>query len=218
MDRRITHTRSATGQIKRLTAAVLLDERTQVDAAGVAQPQPFTDDEMARFRALVAQAIGVDEQRGDIIELQTVAFAVPPFAMETAPAFWEQPGFITLMRQLLIFGLLALVVMFVVRPVIHQVMAKEPPPAEDNVLALKQDASEEKHHMLTDDQADREANGLAGLLLDDRFDESNDQMDARRRQVHVARLEERLQTAKVLVAEDPKRAVQVLRHWMSEAS
>ncbi len=219
VDRRIVHTKVAAGRVKRLTAAVLLDERTQLNAEGVATPQPFTADELARFQTLVSQAIGIDAQRGDTLALQTVAFAAPPFPVMAEPPLWEQAWFANVLRQVLVFVLLALVVLFVVRPVIQQVLARGQIAADDAQKSLPHDetASEEKS-MLTDDRAAQEADSLAGLLLDDRLDDHADQLDVRRRQVHLARLEERLQTAKVLVAEDPKRAVQVLRHWLSEAS
>jgi flagellar M-ring protein FliF len=68
---------SAVGSLKRLTVAVLVNERTGADA------RALTADELARVEALVANAVGLDRERGDAISVvnipfETVAPLVPP--------------------------------------------------------------------------------------------------------------------------------------------
>ena len=67
----------AVGNVRRITAAVLVNDRFDPNAAPGAQAQPRTPEELARIQALVQSAIGLDADRGDVISVVSVPFDVP---------------------------------------------------------------------------------------------------------------------------------------------
>ena len=126
IDRTLTHTRQAPGRIRRVTAAVLVDNAAQAPAAGAtAAPQgrPLSADELARIQTLVQQAIGFDANRGDAVSVVNAPFARDALdAPLDAPPFWEHPRAGEFAR--LVFGGLAvlLLIFAVLRPATRQLL------------------------------------------------------------------------------------------------
>ncbi len=61
------------GSVKRLTVAVLIDGTPKTEG-GHTVMVPRTKEEIDRFAALVRSAVGVDEKRGDLVTVDSVAF------------------------------------------------------------------------------------------------------------------------------------------------
>ncbi|HEY0599096.1 flagellar basal-body MS-ring/collar protein FliF [Brevundimonas sp.] len=72
-----TTTVKEAGEVKKLAVSVAVDGRWTPAANGRGEPTyaPRTAEEIAQIRALVAAAVGIDEARGDKIEVQNVRFA-----------------------------------------------------------------------------------------------------------------------------------------------
>src|SRR5690606_24011166 len=64
---------SAVGAVERLTVAVLVNDRKVEGPDGV-RMEPRTPEELARLEALVRNAVGIDESRGDAISVVNVPF------------------------------------------------------------------------------------------------------------------------------------------------
>lgn len=71
-----SHTTGATGQIERISVAVLVDG-TYEEQDGVQTFVPRPEEELDRYTALVKSAVGFSETRGDHVEMASVAFRVP---------------------------------------------------------------------------------------------------------------------------------------------
>lgn len=87
----------AIGGIRRLTVAVLVNERPvpvtasgEGDDASVPQTAPRSDAELAQIAALVRAAVGADSTRGDQVSVVSVPFAPPMAIDEPAPTAWER--------------------------------------------------------------------------------------------------------------------------------
>jgi len=107
LDRTISHSRLAPGDIRKLNVAVLIDE--PVNAAGEATP--MSEAQMNRINSLVRDAVGFNEARGDSLNVVSAPFKAPIEA-EPLPAvpIWEQAWAWDLGKQIL--G--ALVVLFLI--------------------------------------------------------------------------------------------------------
>jgi flagellar M-ring protein FliF len=72
-----TTTVKEAGEVKKLAVSVVVDGKWTPAANGRGQPTyaPRTAAEIAQIRALVAAAVGIDESRGDKIEVQNLPFA-----------------------------------------------------------------------------------------------------------------------------------------------
>ena len=72
-------TRNATGNVKRLNAAVVVNHRSVTDAKGKTTQVPLTADEIEKLTALVRESIGFNKERGDSVKVINA-----PFRVETA--------------------------------------------------------------------------------------------------------------------------------------
>lgn len=117
VDKTITHTRSATGQLRRLSVAVVVDDQRIAQADGKVTNQPYKPEDINRFSDLVKQAVGFDNARGDQVTVTNVAFKAPevPEALPGIP-LWEQGWFLSLMKQLAAVLAVLFILLGVLRP------------------------------------------------------------------------------------------------------
>lgn len=78
-------------QVKRLSLAVMIDGTISPGPDGKPVWAPRPDDELARIASLVRSAVGVDERRGDKVEIVSMRFAAPEDAPDAlALPLWAQ--------------------------------------------------------------------------------------------------------------------------------
>jgi flagellar M-ring protein FliF len=78
----------ATGNVKRLSVAVVVDDR-RVPKGDSTVAVPRTAAELAQIQTLVRNAVGLDDSRGDAISVVGMSFSPPPAAdAEPAPSVW----------------------------------------------------------------------------------------------------------------------------------
>jgi len=122
------------GAIKRLSVAVALDQVRVPGAEGAAATwQDRSPEEIARISALVKSAVLFNEPRGDVVTVESTAFARPDTALDggTAPGPFDLDKFdLVRIGEILALVLTALaLVFFVLRPLVGGLMSK--PEAED---------------------------------------------------------------------------------------
>jgi flagellar M-ring protein FliF len=113
------------GEIKKLAVSVAVDGRWTPPANGEGEPTyaPRSAEEIAQIRALVAAAVGIDEERGDRIEVQNVRFsreALPSGGTEAGSSLFDFTKN-DLMRGIELLVLLVtgvLLIFFVLRPLL----------------------------------------------------------------------------------------------------
>ncbi|MGH8084409.1 MAG: flagellar basal-body MS-ring/collar protein FliF [Lysobacter sp.] len=190
IDRTLTHTRQAPGQITRVTAAVLVDNLPQIDAEGKTSYRSLSDTEIERIQTLVQQAVGFDAERGDVVSVVNAPFARDAAldAPEPLP-FWQHPRAKEFLR-IALGGLAVLLLIFtVLRPAMRQLLAPKPRTAVATVL----DEDEEVPVVLSAPAKPRNDHVTAQVAMN--FDE-------------------KLQVAKTAVSNDPKRVASVVRNWV----
>ncbi len=159
VDKTVRHTRTPTGQIRRLTAAVIINHKG--GAPGNAGT-PLSAEELQNVNALVREAMGFSQQRGDSLNVVNAAFSQPELATVEALPFWKQPDVVAMAKEFgkaLLFLLLTLVVVFgVVRPAMRtmtEAPERAPAPPESVETETKlQVASNEKMRTPVDDLRD----------------------------------------------------------------
>ncbi len=111
------------GAVRRMTVAVMVDGVVTTAADGTRTWVSRPEEELAILRELVASAVGLDEDRGDVLTLKSLEFqalSAPPGTEATA-GLLPQIGRIDLMTmiQTAVLALVALVLgLFVIRPVL----------------------------------------------------------------------------------------------------
>ena len=129
----IVHSEERPGRIRRVTAAVVVNDRESVEGAGKSAHTTWksrSPDEMKRLEQLAQAAVGFDEKRGDQVVMSNVGFnsnvsevSLTPMAKvltESKSFLVQQPG---LMRTGMMGMIAFCVVLFVLRPVANQMSA-----------------------------------------------------------------------------------------------
>jgi flagellar M-ring protein FliF len=205
VDKTISHTRLPNNQIRRLSVAVVINDRFVTGEEGKIQPVERTPEEITRITNLVKDAIGYNLQRGDSIQVINESFFIPE-APEPLPAvpMWEEAWFWDLVRQgggvllviLLIFGVL--------KPTMGRLMRQ---------AAVSHTTGEFAAAGAGGGMAGGRGHGggmggreMAGLEMEE---------DA----LHLPgprSYEKTLDAARNMIADDPKRVAQVVKKWISE--
>jgi len=139
VDKTIQHTKAATGTIKRLTAAVVINHKRSVGTDGKATFTPLPQAEMDQLSALVREAMGFSKERGDSLNVVNAAFNEPE--RETVPELplWKQPDNVAMAkdagRYLLFAMLIGYLVFGLLRPALRKAAEHAPPPPQPVALA-----------------------------------------------------------------------------------
>lgn len=137
VDKTIQHVRQPVGGIRRLSVAVVVNQRKETDAAGKTTYKPLAQAEMTQISDLVKEAMGYNKERGDTLNVVNTPFSIA--APETVPdtPFWKKPETFQMLKdggkQLLFVAALAYLVFGVLRPLYNKLLtarALQPPPAE----------------------------------------------------------------------------------------
>ena len=120
------------GRVRRITAAVLIDDAEETTPGKDGKPttarRKRTAEEMAAIEKLARAAIGVDDQRGDLLALENLSFRTTPVETPAAPGKFEKYRLLLVpwagaLRYVGITLLFLLVYGLVLRPVKKQALA-----------------------------------------------------------------------------------------------
>lgn len=190
LDRSIQHVKQAVGQLKRLSVAVVVNNRSIPAPDGTPTTVPLTDEEIARITNLVREAVGYNADRGDSINVANSAFAAE--LREPVLPLWKDPEMIELGKQGLNWLLVLLVVLLayfgVIRPLLRTVVPPKPKPEPGVEAAAGEEAEGEEGE-----------EGVRVTLSGEGEEES---------------FEERLERARNLARNDPKMVANLIKEWM----
>ncbi len=120
LDRTLSRVVQPTGNIKRLSVAVLVDDRKFVNEKGEPVSEPLSTTELEEVTRLVREAVGFDPERGDSVSVSNVSFfAEEPPPPVAEPGFLDDPGVRDAIRQGLWAALLIALGLGIVRPIIR---------------------------------------------------------------------------------------------------
>jgi len=198
LDRSISHTKQQQGRVNRLSVAVVVDDKTKIDPkTGETTSTPWNADELARFTRLVQDAVGFEASRGDSVSVVNVPFAADRGEVIPDIAFYSQPWFWDIVKQVLGVAFILVLVFGVLRPVLNNITSG-------------------KSRQLVGIDGDVELGGMGGLdgeLANDRVSLGGPQS------ILLPSPSEgydaQLNAIKSLVAEDPGRVAQVVKEWIN---
>jgi flagellar M-ring protein FliF len=90
-------TRNATGTVKRLNAAVVVNHRTVTAPGGKTTVVPLPPAEIEQLTALVKESIGFKQDRGDSVKVISAPFVVEPVNLSELP-WWKRPELLDMLR------------------------------------------------------------------------------------------------------------------------
>lgn len=131
IDKTVRVTRNATGTVKRLNAAVVVNHRAVTASNGKTTSQPLSNEELDKLTALVRESVGFSQERGDSVKVINAPFKVDAIRTDDIP-LWKQPEVIDMLRAAavpLALALVAILVFFgLIRPAVKTLLA---PPAPE---------------------------------------------------------------------------------------
>ena len=127
VDRTIRHSRQSSGNINRLTVAVLVDDRVVVEE-GETKRIPLTADEITRMTTLVQQTIGFNQQRGDLVNVINASFSPLEEVEELPePSIMDNKWVQFALKWIWPFILILVVIFTILRPSIRGLTTYTPP-------------------------------------------------------------------------------------------
>jgi flagellar M-ring protein FliF len=190
VDRTIRYTKLPVGSIKRLSVAVIVNNRMVTDKNGKTASVPLKDDEKEQITALVKEAMGFNAGRGDTLNVLNSAFNESKETVAEVP-LWQQPEMVALAKEVLRYLLILGIVLYLLLGVIR--------PAFKNIEKARQ-AEEEKIRLAEEEKAAKEQK------------EQEDQ-----EYVHAVQpYEQMLHAVKLMAQEDPKVVASVIKDWVSK--
>ncbi|TFZ08346.1 flagellar basal-body MS-ring/collar protein FliF [Ramlibacter humi] len=208
VDKTIKVTRNATGNIRRLSAAVVVNHMSLVGADGkAAAPAALPAAQMEQVNALVREAIGFSKERGDTVQVVNAPFTsvAPPPAVELP--LWRQPEMQDLARSLAPWLGLPLAALVVILGFIRPALKTARAPAAPRLSATVRDAIELA-------PADGGASGVTKVSVEPDADAPAllPTAEASRQQARTTQLDHIRQLAKA----DPATVANVVRNWASQ--
>ncbi len=100
VDKTIRVEKRPVGSVKRLSAAVVVNNKRVVDAEGKVTMQPLSEADLAKITALVREAVGFAETRGDSLNVVNVPFNVDEKIAEPEVPVWKQPENLSLAKEI----------------------------------------------------------------------------------------------------------------------
>ena len=108
--------------IRKINAAVLVREQTIMDPeTGLPTTQKMTEGELLQIEKLVADAIGIDEERGDSLTVSSAPF-VSELSDSVKIEWYEKPYMRSIINQGGFVLILGIVILGVVRPLLNRIL------------------------------------------------------------------------------------------------
>lgn len=216
-----------TGEVEKLSVAVLIDGRYTTDEDGTKTYEPRPQAEIDQITALVRTAIGLDENRGDTLEVANIQFA----QIDTDEDVVDERFFMGIEKSALVDAgeiivvsiMVVLVVLLVLQPMVTKLMNVEMPKQQlglDDMLQQDLLAASPSNPALAPPRTgaqqqigvDGQPIDMNALAMDDDDSLINIQgIEGKVKASTIKRVEE-------IVENYPAEAVSVIRSWMSQES
>jgi flagellar M-ring protein FliF len=206
VDRTVRHFEQASGGIKRLSVAVVVNYEKKVDAKGNVTMTPLAADKLAQVQQLVKDAMGFDDKRGDSVNVVNSAFSSDLVTTPDVP-WWKTRETIGMGIQgakYLGIGIVGLFLYFsMVKPAMKRAFPPPPEPVANALsgpdeLAFLDGPSSKGANQLDDGEKDAEVSLLGSA-------ESN-----------KAKFDRNLDYARSVARQDARIVATVVKNWVSD--
>ena len=219
VDRAIERIKSSKGQLRRVSAAVVLDYKYEKGAkANATRTVAYTQQEIQQINALVRDAIGFVQRRGDTVSVANLPFSEEPVAVA------EDPGRLTpeLTSQLIRYGAIALGLLFAYFAIARPLMRPVPlPPIDPDLPNSPQGRAAQRMREEIKDldlswAMEQEAKRAQELRVEREIEAQMERM--REREVaSKAKFEDVVAYATQYATDQPDDTALLLRAWVSES-
>jgi len=186
VDKTIKYVKQSVGVIKRLSVAVVVNNKKDTAKDGKPTTRPLTEAELKQINDLAREAMGYAKDRGDTLSVANAAFTAVE-KEDNEPPLWKQLATPEmgkdLLKYLLIGAIVAYILLAVVRPILRTMFP--PPPPE-----IEEEEGEEE-----DGAVEVDLTAMGGDLI-------------------LATYEGKMQKAREIAHADPKAVANIIKDWM----
>ena len=195
LDKTISHTTETPGTLKKISVAVVVDYKESLNAEGVIERLPLPEAQLTEIIALVKEAVGFNEVRGDRVNVVNASFVAPP-EMEPlpAPSLLEQEWFWRTGKFVLAGVAMFLTIFIVVRPLMQ---ATSTPTVDPRLLG-----------------GEASAGGAAIAMSDERVTLGQQQQMGLPAAAPPP-YQQQLNVARSMVEVEPERVASVVKNWVA---
>ena len=193
VDKTIRHTKQGMGDIRRLSAAIVINHRKDTDKNGQVITKPIPDSEMKQINELVREAMGFNKERGDSISVANAPFTIAGEKSDGAMPLWKDPESVSFAKDILKYLLIALIAAFLFLKVIQPSLKAMFPSPEERRAA----------------EAAAAADGAAGHV---RITGENGEPGEEH--VSIDHYATKVQKARGIAQADPKAVANIIKDWM----
>jgi flagellar M-ring protein FliF len=201
VDTTVTHIKHKVGKVDRLAVSVAMDYVATENAEGEITFIPPTDEEIETIRRLLTGGLGINSNRGDILEIEAVKFNRPDIEAVAEEDFWKTEAFEGYVR----FGgsmlVILLTLLLIVRPIMKKLLYPETieQVEEYDLGGAIGSIGGDNLQLLNDDEKDGVEFGLNNgmITLPD-----------------LHKDEDLLKAVRALVANEPGLSAQVIKEWL----
>lgn len=206
-----------TGEVKRLSVAVMVDGITSTDAEGNKSWQARPEEEMQKITALVRSAMGFSQARGDQLEVVNMQF-VDPSALFDEGAEWSFLGFTKSEIMKILEGLgvaivAILVILLVVRPLVQRAFENLPSGADQAGAGL----------LTAEMTGQPQLTGPGGVPMPAGMMGEPDELEEAEELIDIDKVEGRVKASSMrkigdIVDKHPEEALSIIRNWLYQES
>lgn len=189
LDKTVRYTKQAMGNIRRLSAAVVINHRKDIGKDGKPTTKALPEAELKQINDLVREAMGYSKERGDTLSIANSPFTVSE-KTDTELPIWKDPENVSFVKDIVKYLLLAGIVAFLYLKVLQPLLKTMfPSPAER--------------------AAEASARGVAGAVghITIAGEEGEDR-------VKIDHYAAKLQKARDVAQTDPKAVANIMKDWM----
>lgn len=242
VDKTVRYMQQSLGGIKRLTVAVVVNYKRDVDAEGKATLRPLTDQEKQQITDLVKEAMGYSAERGDSLNVVNSSFAETPAEVLPEEPIWK--AFLTVenikatAQWLVSAGILLYMYFSLLRPMIRKAagikpaeeVKKEKEAAEAQAAAAAAKTEDGKPESEQDGTNDAETENAPTDGADTQGEASTDSSSAESgtadgssatkgddspEALKIRTYHENLDVARKLAMQDPKMVAKIVKNWVN---
>jgi flagellar M-ring protein FliF len=186
VDKTIKYVKQSVGVIKRLSVAVVVNNKKDTAKDGKPTTRPLTEAELKQINDLAREAMGYAKERGDTLSVANAAFTAVE-KEDNEPPLWKQLATPEmgkdLLKYLLIGAIVAYILLAVVRPILRTMF---PPPSPE----VEEEEGEEG-----EEDVEVDLTAMGGDLI-------------------LATYEGKMQKAREIAHADPKAVANIIKDWM----
>jgi flagellar M-ring protein FliF len=164
VDKTIRHTKGVPGVVRRLSVAVVVNQKQEEVKGGKMKAVPLTPEQMQQIETLAQQAVGYSKDRGDTVNVVNSLFVPAEKTALPETPLWKDPEVVTGTKELLRYLVLALVIFIAWKKVVLPIWQKlfpEPEPLPEEEEAEGEQVDEMGEHIPTFEEKVAKAKELA---------------------------------------------------------